>query len=97
VWTKLQFQSQSEVHSISASFPSIELTSTGSGPKRCKAADVIDSDDILIDIAVTSAAKPSTTRRDEKTRDVNAFFDEPKLVTLGDGSTKLYRICKHCL
>ena len=87
---RLQFQSQSEVHSISASFPSIELTSTGSGLKRHKAAEIVDSDGILVDIALTSASGPSTTRRDEKTRDVNAFFDEPKLMTLGDGSTKLY-------
>ena len=73
------------------------LTAIDSGAKRRKGAvDIVDDDGILEDIVVTSASAPSVTRREEKTRDINAFFDEVQPVTLRDGTTKWYRICKNC-
>jgi hypothetical protein len=73
------------------------LTAIDSGAKRRKGAvDIVDDDGILEDIVITSASAPSATRREEKTRDINAFFDEVQPVTLRDGTTKRYRICKNC-
>jgi hypothetical protein len=71
------------------------LISVESGSKRPKGtANTVDDDGILEDIVVTSTS--AATRREDKTRDVNAFFEEAQLVTIGDGSKKRYRICKNC-
>jgi hypothetical protein len=74
------------------------LTALVSAAKRHKATvDTVDDDDILEDIVITSTSASSQTPREDKTRDVNAFFDEAQPVTAADGSTKQYRICKNCL
>jgi hypothetical protein len=73
------------------------LTAADPGTKRRKGAvDIVDDDGILEDIVLTSTSAPSATRREEKTRDINAFFNEVQPVTLRDGTTKRYRICKKC-
>jgi hypothetical protein len=92
---KSPLQSQRNVREA-VSCTDSELITTGSGAKRRKAADSVDDNGVLDDIIVTSASGSMTTRREDKTRDVNAFFDEVQLVTLNGGSTKLYRICKNC-
>ena len=78
------------------------LTDCESGTKRRKSTAIttdsngIDDDSILEDIVVTTTSASSASRCEDKTRDVNAFFDEARLFTLQDGSTKCYRICKNC-
>lgn len=73
------------------------LTALVSGAKRRKATvDTVDNNDILEDIIITSTSASSKTPREDKTRDINAFFDEAQPVTAADGSTKQYRICKNC-
>jgi hypothetical protein len=68
-----------------------------SGAKHHKgASDTVDNDGILEDIVLISTSTSAATRREEKTCDVNAFFEEAQLVTVGDGSTKRYCICKNC-
>jgi hypothetical protein len=47
-------------------------------------------------VVTSTSASSATRRREDKTRDVNAFFEEAQLVPVGDGSTKRYRICKNC-
>jgi hypothetical protein len=74
-----------------------ELITTGSGAKCCKATDSVDDSGVLDDIVVTLASGSMATWHEDKTCDVNAFFNEAQLVTLNDGSTKLYCICKNCL
>ena len=73
------------------------LTAIDSGAKRRKGAvDIVDNDGTLEDIVITSASAPSATRCEEKKCDINAFFDEVQPVTLRNGTTKWYCICKNC-
>ena len=78
------------------------LTDCESGTKRRKSTTIttdsngIDDDGILEDIVVTTTSASSASRREDKTCDVNAFFDKAQLFTIQDGSKKCCRICKNC-
>ena len=74
------------------------LTDCESGTKHRKSttittdSDGIDNDGILEDIVVMTTSASSASHHEDKTCDVNAFFDEAQLFTLQDGSKKSYRI-----
>jgi hypothetical protein len=93
---KSLLQSQRNVREVMSCTDS-KLIATGSGAKHRKAADSIDNSGVLDDIIVTLASGSTATQCEDKMRDLNAFFDEAQLITLNDGSMKLYRICKNCL
>ena len=78
-------------------FAGSQLTVIESGPKRRKGVNTVDEDGVLEDIIVTSTSGPSSTRREEKTRDISVFFNDAQLVTLSNGSMKLYHFGKNCL
>jgi hypothetical protein len=79
------------------------LTDCESGTKHRKStaittdSDGIDDDGIPEDIVVTTTSTSSASHHEDKTCDVNAFFNEAQLFTLQDGSAKCYCICKNCL
>jgi hypothetical protein len=73
------------------------LTPVDSGTKYHKGAvDIVDDDGILEDIVIISTSAPLATCHEGKTHDINALFDEVQPITLHDGTTKWYCICKNC-
>jgi hypothetical protein len=79
-----------------ASFMDAELTIIKSGSKCRKGINIVVEDGVLEDIIVTSVSRSSVTHHEEKTCEVNTFFNDAQLVTLGNSSTKLYHFCKSC-
>lgn len=63
------------------------LTAADPGTKcRKGAVDIVNDDGILEDIVLTSTSAPSATHCEEKTWDINAFFNEVQPIT--------FRVCK---
>jgi hypothetical protein len=76
---------------------SLQLVPDTKRPKHASEPEPVDADGILVDIDVTEVAVGGPkARREDASRDINAFFDDPHPVTLSDGRTKSYRNCKKC-
>ena len=93
----MKFLLQSGKRYMPPPFAGPQLTVIELDPKHHKGVDTVDKDGILEDIVMTSTSGPSTTCREEKTCDISVSFNDAQLVTLSDGSTKLYCFCKNCL